>query len=71
MKAFIVCLTDWDYNCDEDFLKTILAVFDTLEKAVHYSSSYNLKKCDEHIEIHEFELDQQICSYYGDGSIIP
>jgi hypothetical protein len=69
MKAFIVCLYDWDYNCDEDSLKTILAVYDTLEKAVHYSSSYHLKTSDKSIEIHEFQSEKQICTYQRDGSI--
>ena len=70
MSVFIVCLYNWDYNCDTDYIKNILGAFDTLEKAVTFSSSYKLKRDDE-IEIQEWVSDKKIGTYYADGSINP
>lgn len=65
--VFVVCLYDWDYRCDRDYIMDIIAVYDTLEKAVEYSSSYKLERLNYDIEIVEFDSNQKKCTYnkYG------
>lgn len=57
MRAFVVCLFDWDYQCDREVMTEVLAVFGTLEKAVEYSISYPMRNQggDNQIEIVEME----------------
>ena len=55
MKVFAVCLYDWDYKCDRDFIMEILAVFGTLQEAVQFSLSFPIHHSqDRQIEIVEF-----------------
>ena len=70
MSVFVVCLYYWDFHCDFDYIKDILGTFDTLEKAVTFSSSYKVEKYHE-IEIQEWESAKKIGTYYADGKINP
>lgn len=71
MKAFVVCLYDWDYKCDRDFILKVLAVYKTLEKAVEYSMSFPLYKNDynndREIEIVELEGSLECGRYAKNG----
>jgi hypothetical protein len=69
MRTFVVCLCAWDYRCDKDFVENVLAVYDTLEKAVSYSCSYE-KLGHKDIEIVEFEECQKICTHSKNGEKI-
>jgi hypothetical protein len=66
--VFIVCLYNWDYNCDTDFIENILAAYNTLESAVEYSRSYVLQRRDQVIEIEEMESNTKLGSYDRDGN---
>ena len=66
--VFIVCVYNWDYNCDTDFIENILAVYNTLESAVEYSRSYVLHRRDQVIEIEEMESNTKLGSYDRDGN---
>jgi len=70
MSVFVVCLYYWDLNCDFDYIKDILGTFDTLEKAVTFSSYYKVEKYHE-IEIQKWESEKKIGTYYADGTINP
>ena len=59
----------WDHKCDNDFIENILAVYDTLEKVVEYSKTYNLDRY-QYIEIAEMELEVKLGSYDKDGKKI-
>ena len=63
--VFIVCLYNWDYNCDTDFIENILAAYNTLESAVEYSRSYVLQRRDQVIEIEEMESNTNKVSEKG------
>jgi len=67
IKAFVVCLYDWDYRCDREMMIKVLAVFETLEDAIQYSLSYKIRSNDEFIEIEQFEGQLKCCRYtkYG------
>lgn len=67
MKAFVVCLYDWDWKCDQEEMRQILAVYDTLEKAAHFSCSTKLHTEDEQIEIVEFHGSQECQRYTKTG----
>jgi molecular chaperone GrpE (heat shock protein) len=67
--VYITCLYMWDHRCDNDFIENILAVYDTLEKAVEYSKTYNLGRY-QYIEIVEMELEVKLGSYDKDGKKI-
>ena len=64
--VYIVSLYMWDHRCDNDFIENILAVYDTLEKAVEYSKTCNLGRY-QYIEIEEMELEVKLGCYDKDG----
>jgi hypothetical protein len=67
MKAFVVCLYDWDYKCDKDVMKEILAVYGTLKKAVQFSLSFPLDNEDRQIEILELDGSLECGRYTKNG----
>jgi len=67
MKAFVVCLYDWDYRCDRDVMREVLGVFGTLEQAVEYSLSFPLHRDDDQIEIVEMEGPVECGRYAKNG----
>ena len=66
--VFIVCLYNWDYTCDTDFIENILAVYDTLQAAVEFTRSYVFKRKDHCIEIEEIVFSNKLGSYDKDGN---
>lgn len=67
MKAFVVCLFDWDYRCDCDVMRELLAVFGTLEQAVEYSLSFPIQSQDDQVEIVEMEGSVECGRYAQNG----
>lgn len=67
MKVFVVCLYDWDYKCDRDFIVEILAVFGTLEEAVQFSISFPIHSEDTEIEIVEWKGPLECGRYAKNG----
>jgi len=68
--VFIVCLYMWDHRCDNDFIENILAVYDTLEKAVEYTCSFELQNQYHYLEIEQIELDKKLDSFDKHGKKI-
>jgi hypothetical protein len=68
--VFIVCLYLWDHRCDNDFIENILAVYDTLEKAVDYTCSLELQNQYHYLEIEQIELHKKLYSFDKHGKKI-
>ena len=68
--VFVVCLYDWDFGCDRNYILDIIAVYDTLEKAVEYRLSYKLERLHYDIEIIEFDSNQKKSTYDINGKTI-
>lgn len=67
MKAFVVCLYDWDYQCDRDVIVGVLGVYDTLEKAVQFSLLFPIYSNNTQIEIAEFDGSLECGRYAKNG----